>query len=226
MVRGIECRRLTVVRRTSDGRENLVIEDLSAQFKTGLAVISGATGSGKSTLLHVLAGLLRPVQGEVLVDGEAVSRWVSSHRDRWRRKVGIVFQHDRLLGDLSAVENVLLPLIPQGSSLKECRRLALAALGRMSVDALADKLVCNLSGGERQRIAIARAVVSQPSFLLADEPTAHQDHESAEEILKALAAAAAAGAVVIVTAHDPRILEADGADGCFRLVQGRLTALK
>ncbi len=226
MVRGIECRRLTVVRRTSDGRENLVIDDLSAKFKTGLAVISGATGSGKSTLLHVLAGLLRPVQGEVLVDGEAVSRWVSSHRDRWRRKVGIVFQHDRLLGDLSAVENVLLPLIPQGSSLKECRRSALAALGRMSVDALADKLVCNLSGGERQRIAIARAVVSQPSFLLADEPTAHQDHESAEEILKALAAAAAAGAVVIVTAHDPRILEADGADGCFRLVQGRLTALK
>jgi ABC-type lipoprotein export system ATPase subunit len=227
MERGIECRRLTVARRTSDGREKLVIDDLSAQFETGqMAVISGATGSGKSTLLHVLAGLLRPVQGEVVFNGEAVSRWVSSHRDRWRRRVGIVFQHDRLLGDLSAVENVLLPLIPRGGGLKECRRSALAALSRLSVDQLADKMVRNLSGGERQRVAIARALVSQPSFLLADEPTAHQDHKSAEEILKTLAAAAAAGAVVVVTAHDPRILEAGATGGRFRLAQGRLKALR
>ncbi len=227
MERGIECRRLTVARRASDGREKVVIDDLSAQFETGqMAVISGATGAGKSTLLHVLAGLLRPVQGEVVVDGEAVSRWVSSHRDRWRRRVGIVFQHDRLLGDLSAVENVVLPLIPRGGGLKECRRSALAALSRLSVDPLADKLVRNLSGGERQRVAIARALVAQPSFLFADEPTSHQDHKSTEEILKTLAAAAAAGAVVVVTAHDPRILEAGVTGGRFRLVQGRLKALK
>jgi ABC-type lipoprotein export system ATPase subunit len=227
MERGIECRRLTVARRASDGREKVVIDDLSAQFETGqMAVISGATGAGKSTLLHVLAGLLRPVQGEVIADGEAVSRWVSSHRDRWRRRVGIVFQHDRLLGDLSAVENVVLPLIPRGGGLKECRRSALAALSRLSVDPLADKLVRNLSGGERQRVAIARALVARPSFLFADEPTAHQDHKSTEEILKTLAAAAAAGAVVVVTAHDPRILEAGVAGGRFRLVQGRLKALK
>ena len=227
MERGIECRRLTVARRSPDGREKLVIDDLSATFETGkMAIISGATGSGKSTLLHVLAALLRPVQGEVVVDGEAVSRWVSSHRDRWRRRVGIVFQHDLLLGDLSAVENVLLPLIPRGSGLKECRRSALAALSRLSVDPLADKMVRNLSGGERQRVAIARALVSQPSFVLADEPTTHQDHESAEEILKTLAAAAAAGAVVVVTAHDPRILEAGATGGRFRLVLGRLKTLK
>ncbi|MGA8239302.1 MAG: ATP-binding cassette domain-containing protein [Desulfobacterales bacterium] len=227
MERGIECRRLTVARRASDGREKVVIDDLSAQFEAGqMAVISGATGAGKSTLLHVLAGLLRPVQGEVVVDGEAVSRWVSSHRDRWRRRVGIVFQHDRLLGDLSAVENVVLPLIPRGSGLKECRRSALAALSRLSVDPLADKLVRNLSGGERQRVAIARALVARPSFLFADEPTAHQDHKSTEEILKTLVAAAAAGAVVVVTAHDPRILEAGATGGRFRLVQGRLKALK
>jgi len=227
MERGIECRRLTVARRSSDGREKVVIDDLSAQFETGqMAVISGATGAGKSTLLHVLAGLLRPVQGEVIADGEAVSRWVSSHRDRWRRRVGIVFQHDRLLGDLSAVENVVLPLIPRGGGLKECRRSALAALSRLSVDPLADKLVRNLSGGERQRVAIARALVARPSFLFVDEPTAHQDHKSAEEILKTLAAAAAAGAVVVVTAHDPRILEAGATGGRFRLVHGRLKALR
>jgi ABC-type lipoprotein export system ATPase subunit len=226
MKRGIECRRLTVAHCASDGREKLVIDDLSAQFETGqMVVISGATGVGKSTLLHVLAGLLRPIQGEVVVDGKAVSRWVSSHRDRWRRRVGIVFQHDRLLGDLSAVENVLLPLIPRGGSLKECRRSALAALSRLNVDPLADKIVRNLSGGERQRVAIARALVAQPSFLFADEPTAHQDRKSAEEILDTLAAAAAAGAVVVVTAHDPRILEAGATGGRYRLAQGRLKAL-
>jgi ABC-type lipoprotein export system ATPase subunit len=227
MERGIECRRLTVARRTSDGREKVVIDNLSAQFETGqMAVISGATGAGKSSLLHVLAGLLRPVQGEVVVDGEVVSRWVSSHRDRWRRRVGIVFQHDRLLGDLSTVENVLLPLIPRGGSLKECRRSALAALSRLSVCPLADRIVRNLSGGERQRVAIARALVAQPSFLFADEPTAHQDHESAEVILKTLTAAATEGAVVVVTAHDPRILEAGATGGRFQLVHGRLKALK
>jgi ABC-type lipoprotein export system ATPase subunit len=227
MERGIECRRLTVARRASDGREKLVIDVLSAQFETGqMAVISGATGAGKSTLLHVLAGLLRPIQGEIVADGEAVSRWVSSHRDRWRRRVGIVFQHDRLLGDLSAVENVLLPLIPRGCGLKESRRSALAALSRLNVDPLADRIVRNLSGGERQRVAIARALVTQPSFLFADEPTAHQDHECAEEILKTLSTAATAGAVVVVTAHDPRILEAGATGGRVRLVHGRLKALK
>jgi ABC-type lipoprotein export system ATPase subunit len=227
MERGIECRRLMVARRASDGREKVVIDDLSAQFETGqMAIISGATGAGKSTLLHVMAGLLRPIQGEVVVDGEAVSRWVSLHRDRWRRRAGIVFQHDRLLGDLSAVENVLLPLIPRGGGLKECRRSALAALSRLRVDPLADKLVRNLSGGERQRVAIARALVAQPSFLFADEPTAHQDHKSTEEILKTLAATAAAGAVVVVTAHDPRILEAAATGGRFQLVHGRLKTLK
>ena len=226
MERGIECRRLTVAYRTPDAREKVVIDDLSAQFEAGqMTLIEGANGSGKSTLLHALAGLLRPVKGEVVVDGEAVSRWVSAHRDRWRRGVGIVFQHDRLLGDLSAVENVLLPLIPRGGGLKECRRSALAALSRLSVDPLADKIVCNLSGGERQRVAIARALVAQPSFLFADEPTAHQDHKSAEEILKTLAAAAAAGAVVVVTAHDPRILEAGATGDRYRLAQGRLKAL-
>jgi ABC-type lipoprotein export system ATPase subunit len=226
MERGIECRGLTVARRTSDGREKLVIDELSAQFEAGqMAVIAGATGAGKSTLLHALAGLLRPTRGEVVVDGEPVSRWVSLHRDRWRRKVGIVFQHDRLLGDLSAVENVLLPLIPRKSGLKECRRSAMAALSRLSVDPLADEIVRTLSGGERQRVAIARALVVHPSFLFADEPTAHQDHKSAEQIVDTLSTAAAAGAVVVVTAHDPRILEAETTVARYHLVQGRLKAL-
>ena len=113
-------------------------------------------------------------------------------------------------------------------SLAEARELATEARKQLlkGIDPLTDKLVRNLSAGERQRVAIARALVAQPSYLFADEPTAHQDHKSTEEILKTLAAAAAAGAVVVVTAHDPRILEAGATGGRFRLVQGRLKALK
>jgi len=221
----IECRRLTVARRAADGREKLVIHDVSARFAAGrMALISGATGAGKSTLLYVLAAILRPSQGEVVVDGAAVSRWVSSFRDRWRRKVGIVFQHDRLLGDLSAVENVLLPLIPMSGGLMDCRRLALAALERLKVGPLAEEAVRNLSGGERQRVAIARALVSRPSYIFADEPTAHQDLPGAGEILETLAAAAAAGAVVVVTAHDPRLLETTMPAARYHLACGRLKA--
>ncbi len=221
----VECRRLTVARRGSDGRKKMVLHDLSARFEAGrMVLISGATGAGKSTLLHVLAAILRPSQGEVVIDGEAVSRWVSSFRDRWRRKVGIVFQHDRLLGDLSAVENVLLPLIPRGGGLAECRPAALAALGRLKVGPLAEEAARNLSGGERQRVAIARALVSRPSFVFADEPTAHQDGARAGEILETLAATAAAGAVVVVTAHDPRLLETATSADRFYLAHGRLEA--
>ena len=221
----IECRRLTVVRRTADGREKEVIRDVSVCFEAGrMAVISGATGAGKSTLLYILAAILRPSRGEVVADGAAVSRWVSSFRDRWRRRVGIVFQHDRLLGDLSAVENVLLPLVPRGGGLVESRRMALAALERLKVGPLAEEAARNLSGGERQRVAIARALVSRPSFVFADEPTAHQDSARAREILEILAATAAAGAVVVVTAHDPRLLETAMPADRFYLARGRLKA--
>jgi ABC-type lipoprotein export system ATPase subunit len=226
MNRGIECRQLTVARRTSAGAEKVILDQLSARFDAGqMTIITGDTGAGKSTLLHVLAALLRPIRGEVLVDGQAVSRWVSAHRDRWRRKVGIVFQHDRLLEDLSAVENVVLPLIPRGSGLKDCHRAALTALARLKAGRLAEEAVRNLSGGERQRVAIARALVARPSFIFADEPTAHQDRGSSADIIDTLAAVAVAGAVVVVTAHDPRLLETRMADGRYMLENGRLEAV-
>lgn len=223
MDRGIQCRGLAVSFRSSEGREKWVLEDLSVFFAAGrMAVIGGETGVGKSTLLHVLAGLLRPTNGEVLADGKPVSRWMSAHRDLWRRRVGIVFQSDQLLGDLTVMENVLLPLIPRGRRLSECRRLAGTALDRMAVAHLAAETARNLSGGERQRVAIARALVAEPPFVFADEPTAHQDGDRARAVLTTLAAAADAGAVVVVTAHDPRVFATPAACDRYRLEQGRL----
>jgi ABC-type lipoprotein export system ATPase subunit len=185
-------------------------------------MISGETGAGKSTLLYLLAGLLRPTQGEVLADGEPVSRWVNAHRDHWRRKVGIVFQSDRLISDLSAMENVFLPLVPRGYTLGDSRRLALQALRRLRAEDLALETVSKLSGGERQQVAIARALVAPPSFLLADEPTAHQDRDSASAILDTLQEVAATGAVVIVMAHDARILASGISQPRYQLDGGQL----
>ena len=223
MFRGLECHKISLTRRSRDGQEKLILSDLNAAFAAGqLAVIAGETGAGKSTLLHVLAGLLRPTQGVVLADGDPVSRWVSAHRDRWRRRVGIVFQSDRLISDLSAMENVLLPLLPRGYNLSSCRQLAIEALGRLKVDKLAANTIGRLSGGERQLVAIARALVSQPSFLLVDEPTAHQDQARAVAVMDTLLAAAAAGAAVIVTAHDARILTSGITRHRYQLECGRL----
>ena len=203
------------------------MNELSATFNAGqLALINGETGAGKTTLLHVLAGLLRPTQGEVLADGDPVSRWVSAHRDRWRRRVGIVFQSDRLVDDLSALENVFLPLLPRGYPLAECRQLAMSALGRLQVDGLATETTYKLSGGERQRVSIARALVSQPAFLLADEPTAHQDRNGASFITDTLQAVATAGTTVVVTAHDERLLASDITRQRYRLERGRLRMTK
>lgn len=223
MKSGLECHRLSIARRSPDGREKRVLSDLNATFPAGqLALIAGETGAGKSTLLHVLAGLLRPTQGEVLADGDPVSRWVSAHRDRWRRRVGIVFQSDRLISDLSAMENVFLPLVPRGFRLAECRRLAIKALRELQADGFASETVHKLSGGERQRVAIARALVSQPAFVLADEPTAHQDQESTTAITDTLLAIAATGATVVVTAHDARLLTAGITRHRYQLEYGRL----
>jgi ABC-type lipoprotein export system ATPase subunit len=223
MNQGLECRRLSFTRPLPDGGEKTILYHLDATFFAGqLAHISGTTGAGKSTLLHLLAGLLRPTEGEVLAEGQPVSRWVAAHRDLWRRKVGIVFQSDRLIGDLSALENVFLPLLPRGYRMPDCRALAIETLGRLKASGLSAEKVSRLSGGERQRVAIARALVTKPSILLADEPTAHQDRKSAMAVIETFRAAATAGAVVIVTAHDERLSAPSITPHRYRLESGRL----
>jgi ABC-type lipoprotein export system ATPase subunit len=223
MNQGLKCHRLTFSRHRPNGDEKQIIGNLNATFSPGsLTVISGETGVGKTTLLYLLAGLLRPTQGEVHANGKPVSRWVSAHQDLWRREVGIVFQSDRLISDLSALENVYLPLIPRGYSLSDCRRLATQALVRLQADGLTTETVRKLSGGERQQIAIARAIVASPSYLLADEPTAHQDQDSASVIMDALLEVAATGTVVVVMAHDTRILASGIYQYCYQLDGGQL----
>ncbi len=221
--RGIACRDLHLVRRTPEGREHEILAGASAHFDAGaIALITGAIGAGKTTLLHILSTILRPSSGEVLADGEAVSRYDAAHKDLWRRNAGLAFQSPHFLDELSVIENVMIPLVPVAPSLAEARARALAELERFDITHLAERQLAGLSGGERQRITLSRALVGKPRFLFVDEPTAHQDARGAATIETRLLEARAGGATVIVVSHDPRLGRDGFADRSWILLEGRL----
>lgn len=226
MTAGLSCHDVRLLRRAVDGTERAVLDGVDADFPVGgISLILGPTGAGKSTLLHLLACLIRPTSGEVRADGEPVSRWITAHRDRWRRRVGILFQTPSLVPDLTVLENVMLPLIPRGGGLAEIRRRAGDCLDRASAGHLAGLPAAILSGGEGQRAALARAIAAEPRFLIADEPTAHQDDDGAKIVMDVFLAERDRGAAVIVAGHDHRLLSAGFADRRHRLAAGRLTPL-
>jgi len=195
-----------------------ILSDIDAVFAGGrITLVSGRSGAGKSTLLHLLAGLLRPTQGEILADGQPVSRWLTAHRDRWRRRVGILFQQDHLVGRLTALENVILPLIPRNGGPRQWRRHGMEMLARLKAGELAGQPAMFLSGGQRQRVAAARALVGMPDYIVADEPAAHQDLENARRLGRLLRQAADRGAVVVVAAHDRHVDEWLAPDGHLHL---------
>jgi putative ABC transport system ATP-binding protein len=183
------------------------LEHVTLQIPRGRFVaLMGPSGSGKSTLLNLLAGLDRPDSGEVVVEGEALSRLDEDALAAWRaRHVGLVFQFYNLLPVLSAIENVELPLLLTDLPRGERRRRAEIALEAVGVPHRAHHRPQQLSGGEQQRVAIARAIVTDPDLIVADEPTGDLDAKSAVEILTLLRELNQAfeKSIVMVT-HDPR----------------------
>ncbi|MFT3872901.1 MAG: ABC transporter ATP-binding protein [Nocardioides sp.] len=164
----------------------------------------GASGSGKSTLLHLLAGLIEPDEGSVLVDGtELRSADVKGAAEARLRRIGVVFQGDNLLAELSAWENVALPLEVSGVKAGEARRDAEETLALVGLAGLADRRPAEMSGGQRQRVGIARALVGGRRVLLADEPTGSLDSTNSRALFELLAQLAEAGRAVLVASHDP-----------------------
>lgn len=181
---------------------------LSLTLEAGDAVaIVGPSGCGKSTLLHLLAGLDRPDAGRVVVDGRDWESLSPEPKARWRGEtVGFVFQLHHLLPELTAEENVALPLFLAGIGDTAARSTARELLAKVGLVRQAASLPRVLSGGERQRVAIARAVVRRPRLLLCDEPTGSLDAAHAADVLDLLLGAARerAGALLLVT-HDPGV---------------------
>jgi putative ABC transport system ATP-binding protein len=219
----LECRQIDFCWPSAGAVQRPVLSSVDAVFADGtVSLVVGNTGTGKSTLLHLLAGLLHPTNGTLLDDGRPVSRWPPSHRDRWRRKVGIVFQHLALLPDLTVEENLLLPLIPLQRAWHDLRAAIDVQVARWDLADYRQQRIRAMSGGQRQRVAIARALVAGPTIVLADEPTAFQDDDHVDRILARLSEAAADGAVVVICSHDDRVRTSAHATRRWRLVEGRL----
>lgn len=168
--------------------------------------IMGASGSGKSTMMNIIGCLDRPTAGRYYLDGEAVDQMNDDQLAHIRnRKIGFVFQQFHLLSQVSALENVMLPMVYANIPALERRERAIAALERVGLGSRIQNRPNQLSGGQQQRVAIARAIVNQPVMLLADEPTGALDSKTTQEILEIFGALNAAGMTVVMVTHEAEV---------------------
>lgn len=214
---------------SKDRLEVPVLRGIDLEVTEGVVTaMVGRSGSGKSTLMHLLATLDRPDEGEVWYRGERIDDASRRQRDRYRNEeIGIIFQFYHLLPELTALENVLAPTMIGHSfwqyvkQRRPLRRRAAALLERVGLGHRLTHKPAEMSGGEMQRAAIARALISDPSVLLADEPTGNLDSETGQEILKLLYDLnQQEGLTIVMVTHDDAI--AEGADRTVRLQNGRI----
>jgi cell division transport system ATP-binding protein len=183
------------------------LSDINLQLSQGeFLFITGASGAGKSTLLKLLYGAEKPSSGRVIFEDVAVEKLRGDRLARIRRKIGIVFQDYKLIENRTVGENVAFVLWAQGYAKQEiCRRL-IPTLQLVGLADKVDQFPKQLSGGEQQRISLARAIISTPSLILADEPTGNLDLDNSQQILILLEKMSHLGATVIVTTHDQNLI--------------------
>ena len=185
------------------------------------AFIVGPSGSGKSTLLYLLGALDRPSQGTIRVEGQDLTAMSEAEQNAYRRdKIGFIFQSFNLIGNLSAVDNVLVPFLPRGVTAAQRRRAA-ELLEEVGLGRRLGHRPHQLSGGEQQRVAIARALIKDPVLVLADEPTGELDSKSGDEIYRILRdLQARRQSTLVVVTHDRRFIRPE--DLVLEIQDGRL----
>jgi cell division transport system ATP-binding protein len=198
-----------VSKRYPNGREAL--SNVTFNIHTGeMVFLTGRSGAGKSTVLKLIALLERPTRGTVLVNGKNTSTLRSRHIPAFRRGIGFVFQDHKLLAEKRVYDNVALPLVVAAAGLKEIDKRVRAALDQVGLLGKEWMLPYELSVGEQQRVGIARAVVSKPPLLIADEPTGNLDPDLALEVMRLFRRFQDVGVTVVVATHDLHIVREFG----------------
>jgi putative ABC transport system ATP-binding protein len=212
----------------NQGRPNefWAIKGISLDFEPNrITCLKGASGSGKTTLLSIIGCLTRPTSGRVFLDGKRLSglpeRFLTEIR---RHTFGFVFQRFNLIEGLSVLDNVMLPAYPLGPVYSDLKHRAKRLLAQFQLEAKASNPVNWLSGGEAQRVAICRALINNPSILIADEPTANLDSGLSRELMGSLEQLRNEGKTILVTSHDADVYDSPVIDRVISLRDGRLAA--
>jgi cell division transport system ATP-binding protein len=198
-----------VSKRYAGGREGLSGVSLEVE-KGEMVFLTGHSGAGKSTLLKLIALIELPTRGQFYFDGRNVSRLPRRRIPRHRRNIGIVFQDNKLLEDRTVFDNVALPLIIAGLSARDVERRVRAALDQVNLLDRAKNRPVGLSSGEQQRVGIARAVVTRPSVLIADEPTGNLDPDLSRDIMQLFMRFNEVGVTMVIATHDLALVESIG----------------
>lgn len=200
------------------------LSGVSFKVETGeFLAITGRSGSGKSTLMYQLGLLDHPSEGEVLIEGHKVTNISEDQRTKIRlNSLGYVFQDYALIPELTALENVLIPLLMQGLNPEKAKKMAYESLDRIGLSDRLDHLPSQLSGGQQQRVSIARAIAHKPKIIFADEPTANLDSESSNKVLENFVELNKEGQTILMVTHEPEY--AATADRVITLADGRIAS--
>ena len=204
-------------------KDIVVLKNINLKIKKGeLISLTGPTGSGKSTLLHIIALLDKPTSGEVFFKRKSFSKSKDNEKDLVRRKgISIIYQQNNLLSDFTALENVVIPLINNGNLWTESIKKAKKVLSLVGLSKRLNHFPSELSGGEQQRVAVARAIITEPDLILADEPTGSLDRKTANEIFSLFTKLKSKKRTILYATHNREL--SNRADYKLNILDGNIT---
>jgi len=204
-------------------KDIIVLKNINLKINKGeLVSLTGPSGSGKSTLLHIIALLDQPTSGEVFFKTKSFSKSNDDERDLVRKKgISIIYQQNNLLSDFTALENVIIPLVNNGYKWNEAARKATKILSLVNLSKRVDHFPTELSGGEQQRVAVARALITEPDLILADEPTGSLDRKTANEIFSLFTKLKSKNRSILYATHNREL--SNRADYKLNILDGNIT---
>ena len=208
---------------TGSRKDIIILKNVNLKINKGeLVSLTGPSGSGKSTLLHIIALLDQPTSGEIFFKKKSFSKSNDDERDLVRKKgISIIYQQNNLLSDFTALENVTIPLVNNGYEWNEAARKATKILSLVNLSKRIDHFPTELSGGEQQRVAVARALITEPDLILADEPTGSLDRKTANEIFSLFTKLKSKNRAILYATHNREL--SNRADYKLNILDGNIT---